>query len=156
MRTTCQQSVRLTMVLNGQRDYLKDHCCKPNRRGYRPEQLQSGGMGDQCSIQMVQSIGLVTKETHQDQGKKRCLNQCQYCCDETSQPKKLDEERVYSAYTSTSQFIINGSQDRQLKQGRHLEAGADTEVLEGCLLFLVVCTACFLIESRIISPSITN
>jgi hypothetical protein len=39
--------------------------------------------------------------------------------------KQLGEERVYSAYTSMSQFITRGSQDG-LKPAR-----ADTEAMEG-------------------------
>jgi hypothetical protein len=35
-----------------------------------------------------------------------------YSCDETSWTKQLGEERVYSAYTFTSQFIIKRSQGR--------------------------------------------
>ena len=42
--------------------------------------------------------------------------------------KQLGEERVYLIYTSTSLFIIKGSQDRDL------EAGADAEAMEGCCL----------------------
>ena len=43
---------------------------------------------------------------------------------------------------------------KELKQGRNLEAGADAEVIEGVLLtglFIMACSACFLIEPRIIS-----
>ena len=43
--------------------------------------------------------------------------------------KQHGEERVYLAYASTSLFIIEGSQDR------NLEAGADAEAMEEyCLL----------------------
>lgn len=40
--------------------------------------------------------------------------------------KQLGEERIYFAYSSKSQFIINGS------LGRNLEAGTDAEVIEEC------------------------
>jgi len=45
--------------------------------------------------------------------------------------KQVGEERVYSAYTSTSLFITKGSQ-----AGTHTgqEAGADAEVMKGCCL----------------------
>jgi hypothetical protein len=35
--------------------------------------------------------------------------------------KQVEKERVYSAYTSTSQFIIKGRQDSNLKQGWNLK-----------------------------------
>jgi hypothetical protein len=51
--------------------------------------------------------------------------------------KQAGEKRVYLAYTSIL-FIIEGSQDKELKQCRVLEAGADAEAMERyCLL------ACF-------------
>jgi hypothetical protein len=43
-------------------------------------------------------------------------------------PKQVGE-RVYLAYTSTSLFIIKGSQNRN--SSRNLEAGADAEAMEG-------------------------
>jgi len=39
--------------------------------------------------------------------------------------KHVGEEKVYLAHTSTSKFIAEGSQDR------NLEAGADAEAMEG-------------------------
>jgi hypothetical protein len=43
-------------------------------------------------------------------------------------------------------FIIKGSQVRNSKQGRNLEAGTDAEAMEEyCLL---ACSACFFIEPR--------
>ena len=51
--------------------------------------------------------------------------------------KRVGEERIYSTYTSTSQFITEGSQDR-LKQARNLKERADAEAMEGCCLL-----ACF-------------
>ena len=42
--------------------------------------------------------------------------------------KSTGEERADVAYTSTSQFIIKGS------QGKNLEAGADAEDMEECYL----------------------
>ena len=41
--------------------------------------------------------------------------------------KSVGEERVYLAYSSTALFIMEGSQDRNSKQDRNLEIGADTE-----------------------------
>ena len=44
--------------------------------------------------------------------------------------RKIGEERVYLAYTSISLFIIEGEKSGQeLKQGRNLEAGADSEAM---------------------------
>lgn len=59
---------------------------------------------------------------------------------------KLEEERVYPAYISTSQFIIEGGQDR------NQEAGADAEAKlhPGVLPMLI--SACFLIEHKTSSP----
>ena len=52
--------------------------------------------------------------------------------------KQVGEERIYLAYTYILQFAIEGSQDRNSKQDRILEAEADAEAMEGrCLL------ACF-------------
>jgi hypothetical protein len=48
--------------------------------------------------------------------------------------KQVGEERVYSAYISTSEFIIEGSPGSNSKQGRNLEAGANAEAMEGCCL----------------------
>ena len=52
--------------------------------------------------------------------------------------RQVGEGRVYLAYISTLQFIIEGSQDmNELKQGRNLEAGAEAEAMGGrhdCLL----------------------
>jgi hypothetical protein len=44
------------------------------------------------------------------------------------------EGRVYSAYTSTSPFIIKGGQDRSLNKGRNMEAEADVQPIEECYL----------------------
>ena len=46
----------------------------------------------------------------------------------TTTKTNLWEERIYLASTSTSQSIINRSLDRSL------EAGAEAEAMEGCLL----------------------
>jgi hypothetical protein len=45
--------------------------------------------------------------------------------------KQVEEERVYSAYTSTLLFII-----KEVRTGTHTsqEAGADTEAMEECCL----------------------
>jgi hypothetical protein len=56
--------------------------------------------------------------------------------------KQVVEERVYSASTSISLFNTKGSQDRNSKQGRNLDAAGDAEAMgigegEYCLL------ACF-------------
>ena len=62
------------------------------------------------------------------------------------------KERVYLAYTCTSLLITEGSRDRNSNMAGtwNLEAGADVEAMEeGCLL---ACLACFLIETRKISP----
>jgi hypothetical protein len=56
-------------------------------------------------------------------------------------------ERVYLAYTSTSLFITEGSQDR------NLQLGADAEAMEGCCF--IACSAHFLIEPRTPSPGVT-
>lgn len=60
------------------------------------------------------------------------------------QAKRLSEgkgptKKVYLAYTSISLFIMEGSQDRI--QGRHPEAGADAEAMEGCCL--LACSSWF-------------
>jgi hypothetical protein len=44
--------------------------------------------------------------------------------------KKLREGRDYVTYSSLLKFIIYGSQGRNQKQGRNLEAGVDTEATE--------------------------
>jgi hypothetical protein len=49
----------------------------------------------------------------------------------TSWPKA---KGVYLTYTATPQFITERSPGQELKQGRNLEAGADTEAMEGCCL----------------------
>jgi len=41
---------------------------------------------------------------------------------------QVEQERVYSVYTSILLFITKGSQDR------NLEAGANEEAMEGCCL----------------------
>ena len=46
--------------------------------------------------------------------------------------RDLGEERVYLAYTYTPLVIIEGSQDRNLKQGRNLIAGTDVEDMKEC------------------------
>ena len=53
--------------------------------------------------------------------------------------KEVREERAYLAYTSISLFIMEGSQDRNSKQGRVLEAGADAEAIEREVCCLLVC-----------------
>ena len=44
----------------------------------------------------------------------------------------LRKDRIYSAYSSTSQFFTKGSEE--LKQGRNLRARADAEATEKCCL----------------------
>jgi hypothetical protein len=41
----------------------------------------------------------------------KCLNQGFYPCTNIMTKKQVEEERVYSAYTSTLLFITKGSQD---------------------------------------------
>ena len=63
-----------------------------------------------------------------------CFSSSYYCCDETPGPKQLGEERVNSAHTSTSQFIIKGSQDRN-SSGRELGGRRLMQrLMEGCCL----------------------
>ena len=49
---------------------------------------------------------------------------------------QVEKERAYLAYTSTSLFITQGRQDKNSKQGRTLEAGADAEAMEGGVYWL--------------------
>ena len=51
--------------------------------------------------------------------------------------KQVGAERFYLAYASTLLFNTEGCQEKKFKQGRNLEAGADTE-LEGVLLARLV------------------
>jgi hypothetical protein len=51
-------------------------------------------------------------------------------------PKQVGEERAYLAYTSTSLFIIKGSQDQNSKQSRNLVSGGDAEAIEGAAYWL--------------------
>jgi hypothetical protein len=51
--------------------------------------------------------------------------------------KQARKERPRVAYTSTSLFIIEGSQDK------NLEAGADMEATEGCCLVLALAQPVF-------------
>jgi hypothetical protein len=64
-----------------------------------------------------------------------CLSQGFFSCTNIMTTKQVEEERVYSAYTSILLFITKevrtGTQARQ-------EAGADAEAMEGCSLL-----ACF-------------
>ena len=50
--------------------------------------------------------------------------------------KQLGEKRVYLAYSSTSLFIIKDSLDRNSKQARNIETGADTDTMEGAAYWL--------------------
>ena len=70
--------------------------------------------------------------------------------------KQVGEERIYLTCVSTSQFILKGHQDRNSKQGRNLEAGADAEAMEECCLLacLLACSLCCPAEHRITSPEI--
>ena len=67
--------------------------------------------------------------------------------------KQVGEERVYSAYTSILLFIT-----KEVRTGTQAgqEAGADAEAMEGCsllaCLFLLACSACFLMEAKTTSP----
>jgi hypothetical protein len=54
-----------------------------------------------------------------------------YCYDQTPWPKKFGKERVHLAYISISLFIIEGGQEKNSKQGRDLETGPDTKVMDG-------------------------
>jgi hypothetical protein len=60
--------------------------------------------------------------------------------------KQTVEERVDLVYISISLIITEGSQGRNSNKDRNPDAGADKEAMEGC--YLLVCSACFLIESR--------
>jgi hypothetical protein len=57
--------------------------------------------------------------------------------------KRVGEERVYSAYTSTLLFIT-----KEVRTGTQAgqEAGADAEAMEG--LLPLSCSACFFIEPK--------
>jgi len=50
-------------------------------------------------------------------------------------------------------FIIEGSKNRNSKQGRIPEAGADVEAMEKCCL--LACSVCFHIEPRTTSSGTT-
>lgn len=60
--------------------------------------------------------------------------------------KQVEEERVYS--TSKVLFTIEGIQDKNPKQGRILEAGADVEVTEGCCLLACIASLLSLLSNR--------
>ena len=45
--------------------------------------------------------------------------------------KKVEEEKVYLAYTSMLLFITEGSWDRNPSRAKNLEAGVDGEAMEG-------------------------
>jgi hypothetical protein len=64
------------------------------------------------------------------------------CCNETPSPKPLGKERVYLAYTSTSLFIIGGSQDRSL------EAGAAAEAMDGAAYWLALYSLFILLSDK--------
>ena len=68
--------------------------------------------------------------------------------------KQSEEERVYSAYTSTLLFIIKGSQDRNSHRAgtwrQELMQRPGRVLLTG--LLPLACSACFLIEPRTTSP----
>jgi hypothetical protein len=61
--------------------------------------------------------------------------------------KQIEEESVYSAYTSTLLFITKGSQNWN---SSNQEAEDDAEAMEGC--YLLAGSACFLIEPKITQP----
>jgi hypothetical protein len=61
----------------------------------------------------------------------------------------MKHQRVYSAYTSTALFFIIES-GQELKQGRNLEAGADSEAMEGCNL--LVCTSWLARPAFLLNP----
>jgi hypothetical protein len=67
-------------------------------------------------------------------GCSRCLSQGFYSCTNIMTKKQVEEERVYSAYTSMLLFITKVRTGTQADQ----EAGADAEAMEGCSLL-----ACF-------------
>jgi hypothetical protein len=68
--------------------------------------------------------------------------------------KQVGEEKVYLAHTSTSLFIIEGSQHKN----SHRVGTWKLELIESSAywlltgLLLVACSACFLIEPRTTSP----
>ena len=59
--------------------------------------------------------------------------------------KHFGKERVYFIYSFISQFMVEGS------QGRHLGAGADAVILEGCAYCPVPKVNCGLVSLRFIS-----
>jgi hypothetical protein len=65
-------------------------------------------------------------------------------------------QRLYSAYTFTNNALPKKS-GQKLKHGRNLEAGADAgdHGVQLTGLLLMTCSACFLIESRTISPEVS-
>ena len=48
--------------------------------------------------------------------------------------KKVQKERVYSAYTSRIAVLLQRQSGWELKKSRLLEAGDDAELMEGCFL----------------------
>ena len=83
---------------------------------------------DRVSVYICQ---VTDKSLHNETRLSRCLDQSFYSCTNILTKKQVEEERVYSAYTSTLLLIIKeartGTQAGQ-------EAGADVEAMEGCYL----------------------
>ena len=72
-----------------------------------------------------------------------CLSWDFYCCDETPWPKEKGKERAYLAYSCTSLFITNGSQNRNSNRAGIWRQ--ELMLLTG--LLPLACSACFLIDS---------
>ena len=62
--------------------------------------------------------------------------------------KQAGEERVYLAVHHQRKS------GQELKQNRNLEAGTEAKAMEGNCLFLMACSACFLIEPRTTSSRV--
>ena len=63
---------------------------------------------DRVSVYICQ---VTDKSLHNETRLSRCLDQSFYSCTNILTKKQVEEERVYSAYTSTQLFITKGSQD---------------------------------------------
>jgi hypothetical protein len=59
------------------------------------------------------------------------LSSSYYCCDKNTMTKSKLGRKGFIWLTS---LITEGSQDRNVKHGRNLEAGADAETMEECCL----------------------
>jgi hypothetical protein len=81
-----------------------------------------------------------------------CLSQCFYFCTNIMTKNQVGEEGLYSAYTSTLLFIIEGSQDWNSSRSgsRSWCRGHGGMLLTG--LLPLACSACFFIEPKSTSP----